>query len=404
MKQNKTVTKVVLTFFLLVIFFLGGFYLGRIDLRPGTTGNSANGYTLSGDIKSTKDNVNVNLLWEVWSLIDQGYLKKNLDGQQLLYGAVKGLVNGLKDPYSAFLTPAETTDYQSSNAGEFEGIGTTLKQDGDYVSIESPVDGAPAQKAGLLAGDVILKVDGVSMQKLSVYEVASKIRGKAGTDVKLTIFRPSTNKQLELSITRQKINIDNVTVSKIEDGIYKIKIFKFTEESVEVFNQEWDKAVIEVKANNAKGVVIDLRNNPGGYVNSVEYVLGDLLKNGTLIFSEQDRDGNKVDHKVTRDGRLVNMPIVVLVNQGSASASEIFSGAIQDNGRGAIIGMQTVGKGVEQRLIPLSDGSTLQMVFQRWLTPDGKNISPESPIKPDTSIDDYDKQDQEALAQLKTKL
>src|SRR3990167_10650755 len=148
MNDNKAVTKVVLTFFLIVAVFMGGFYLGKVDLQ-NSSGGSVNGdYTLTGDLKDQKGQVNVNLLWDVWSMIETEYINKDLNGQELLYGAVRGLVNGLKDPYTAFLTPDETRDYQSSNKGEFEGIGTTLRQEGDYVAIESPIDGYPAKKAG----------------------------------------------------------------------------------------------------------------------------------------------------------------------------------------------------------------------------------------------------------------
>ncbi|KXK09617.1 MAG: Carboxy-terminal processing protease CtpB precursor [candidate division WS6 bacterium OLB21] len=319
----------------------------------------------------------------------------------MLYGAVKGLVSGLGDKYTAFLTPEETKQYLSSNKGEFEGIGTTLRQEGEYAAVESPIDGSPAKQAGLEPGDIILEVDGSDMQGKSVYEVAATIRGQAGTDVLLALFRPESSKRYEVTITRAKIDLDNIVIEDIEDGYLKVKIYKFTEDSVEAFNKQWDSIVDQIIAKNPKGIVVDVRNNPGGFVNSVEYVLGEFLPRNSMIFREEDRRGNKTEHRVNRDGRLLNMPMVVIVNDGSASASEIFAGAISDNSRAKVIGSKTVGKGVEQRLITLRDGSTLQLVFQKWLTPSGKNINQDDPIVPDILVDDYEEQDAKALEELK---
>jgi len=245
-------------------------------------------------------------------------------------------------------------------------------------------------------------VDDKSTRGLSVFQVASSIRGTAGTQVTLQIYRNSTDKEFSVTITRQKIDIDNISLQELEDDIVKIKIYKFTEETVAAFNYQWDQTVEKILAKpRLSGIIVDLRNNPGGYVNSVEYVLGEFLQKGKVIFLEQDRNGKSIEHKVERTGKFLDVPIVVIVNAGSASASEIFAGAMQDNGRAKIIGNETVGKGVEQKLITLSDGSTLQLVFQKWLTPSGKNISKESPIKPDEVVEDYNKQDSRALELLK---
>lgn len=401
-KHTKFITYLLLIFILIVGFFLGGFYLGtqNIQSQNSTTGSSRSDYQLTGAKKEFKQ-VDLGLLWEVWELIDAEYINKEVDGQELLYGAVKGLVSGLGDKYTAFLTPEETKQYLSSNKGEFEGIGTTLRQEGEYAAVESPIDGSPAKQAGLEPGDIILEVDGSDMQGKSVYEVAATIRGQAGTDVLLALFRPESSKRYEVTITRAKIDLDNIVIEDIEDGYLKVKIYKFTEDSVEAFNKQWDSIVDQIIAKNPKGIVVDVRNNPGGFVNSVEYVLGEFLPRNSMIFREEDRRGNKTEHRVNRDGRLLNMPMVVIVNDGSASASEIFAGAISDNNRAKVIGSKTVGKGVEQRLITLRDGSTLQLVFQKWLTPSGKNINQDDPIVPDILVDDYEEQDAKALEELK---
>jgi carboxyl-terminal processing protease len=397
----KGVLKYIVMFLLVSGFFIVGFFTGRYDYSKTSLSLGGGQYTLTGDLKSTENSVNVNILWEVWDELDKEYINSNLDGQKLIYGAVKGLISSLDDPYTAFLTPAESVEYMKSNKGEYDGIGATLKQVGTYAAIESSIDNTPAQKAGLLAGDVILEVDHQSMENKTVYDVVGLIRGVAGTQVTLKLHRPSTNKDFDVTITRGTIAVDNVSFKQLPNGIAELKVYKFTEADVNAFNKLWDQAVNQVVNSNAKGVVIDLRNNPGGFVSAVEYALGEFFPKGTVVFMEESKDGVRVEHKVSRDGRLLNMPVVVLVNEGSASASEIFSGAIQDLGRGKIVGTNTVGKGVEQKLIPLSDGSLLQVVFQRWLTPKGNNISKDQPIHPDIIIEDPDAQDQKALDLLK---
>lgn len=403
-QQTKAVTKVIIVFFLVVMFFLGGFLLGRLDLQSadGQSGsNTASQYRVRGDLKTEYKDVDVDLLWEIWDIIESEYIESDVDGQELLYGAARGLVTGLDDKYTAFLSPDETSQYLSSNKGEFEGIGTTLRQEGEFTVVESPIDGSPAQQAGLQPGDLILEVDGNDVQGKTVYEVAATIRGEAGSDVILALFRPDSAERYEVTITRAKIDLDNITLEDLGDGYYKVKIFKFTEESVEAFNSQWDAIANELAGKqNVKGIVVDVRNNPGGYVNSVEYVLGDFLKEGLIIFQEEDRAGRVVNHTVRRQGRLLDIPVTVITNEGSASASEIFAGAMQDHSRATVIGTQTVGKGVEQRLITLSDGSTLQLVFQKWLTPSGKNISADDPIIPDIEVEDYEEQESRALSEL----
>ncbi|MEI7578842.1 MAG: S41 family peptidase [bacterium] len=404
--MNKKLVRFVLKFSIffvsLVIFFIGGFLIGRMNLL-NRIGERAINYSVTGDIKTQYYNIDLKMLWKVWDTVETQYINKNVNGKDLYYGAIKGLVSGLNDPYTNYLNPDETQEYLKSNAGEFEGIGATLKQDGDLVLVESPLDGSPAQKAGILAGDVILKVNNEDMQSQSVYNVAAKIRGPKDTDVTIVIYRPSQSKQLELTITRQKIDMNNVVYQGTKDGIAEIKIYKFTEESLEKFNTEWDTAVEQaLKDNNGtKGIIIDLRNNPGGYVKSVEYVLGEFLPKNTVIYQEEDRDGNKIKYKVTRTGKFLDIPLLVLVNEGSASASEIFSAAIQDNHRGKVVGMPTVGKGVEQKPIVFDDGSMLQLVFQKWLTPDGRNISKTDPITPDEKVEEYEQQDIKAREMLK---
>ncbi len=389
-------------FLLISAIFVVGIYIGRMNPDPKQL--DSKGYNITGELKSDYKNVDVNLLWEVWQKLEDEHISSEIDPKNLVYGAVRGMVNSLDDPYTSFLEPTEVSDYKDSNAGEYQGIGATLKQEGSYVGVESPVDKSPAQKAGIKAGDLILKVDEADMFNKSIYDAVSVIRGEAGTSVKLDIFRPSEQKEYTFNIVREKIDIDNIALEDLGGGYYKIKLYKFTESDIQEFVTMWDTVITELVAKKPVGVVVDLRNNPGGYVSGVEYVLGDFLESGKIALIEESKNGLRNEHIIQRTGRLLNVPIVVMVNSGSASASEIFAGAIQDYGRGKIIGQKTVGKGVEQKLVTLSDGSLLQVVFQKWLTPLGKNISKNDPITPDVIIKDEDITDQKALEVLSGKI
>lgn len=374
-----------------------GFILGRVDLYRNITESLQNKYTLTGDLKSQYKSVDVNILWETWSKLESEYINSNIDKQNMVYGAVKGMIGSLNDPYTNFLTPQDTIEYEKSNKGIYEGIGATLRQEGSYVAIETVLDGSPAQESELKANDIILEVDKNSMENKTVFEVVALIRGTEGTAVELKIWRQSTLKEFSVSIIRAQIIVDNIEFEKLDSNVGMLTIHKFTEEDVSSFNQLWDTVAKEIQDSNVKKLIIDLRNNPGGYVASVEYMLGDFIPKNSVIFIEENKGGLKVEHKVERTGRFLDIPIVVLVNEGSASASEIFAGAIQDHVRGKVIGAKTVGKGVEQKVLSLSDGSILQVVFQKWLTPKGRNISKTEPITPDVIEEDSTKQEAKAL-------
>lgn len=398
--NTKNNSKYLLMLLGAIVLFIGGYQTSRLGILD--VASKAKTYQISGDLKAEKNGVNVDLLWEIWDTLEGEYIDpEEIDGQKLLYGAADGLVEGLGDKYTNYLTPEEKEDYLSSNKREFQGIGTTLAEDEGAVIIETPVDGSPAQRAGLKPSDIILKVDDEDIQGKSVIEVATMIRGDANTKVRITFYRPSTNETNEVEIVREVINLEILETKNLGNGIALLKIYQFTDETVEIFNREWDKEVNEVVQSNPKGLVIDLRNNPGGFVDAVKYTLGEFLPQGTVVFQEETRSGKRTSFKVNRNGKLQNIPLVVLVNEGSASSSEIFAGAIQDNERGKIVGTETVGKGVEQRLVNLSDGSMLQVVFQKWLTPKGRNISADEPITPDFEVKEPEDQLEKAKDLLK---
>ncbi|HEB13715.1 MAG TPA: S41 family peptidase [candidate division CPR3 bacterium] len=386
-KQKFPAIKVLIVILSGVVIFLIGVFVGRVDIESLTTVGDSRDYVLTGDFYEKSDQVNVNLLWEAWGALEDNYIDKDLNGEDLLNGAVRGLTESLNDPYTFFLSPEENQEYLDGNSSTYQGIGTTLRFNGEYTAIESPIDGFPAREAGLEPGDLILEVDGEDVRNQSAVLVASKIRGDAGTVVTLKIFKVKIQEEQTVEITRQQIDLDNITFEDLGDGIVKIKMIKFTEETLAAFNTQWDSVIQDVLSSNPKGIIIDLRNNPGGFVDAALYTSSEFLERGDVVLIEEDRNGKRETHKVSRAGLLRSVPIVIIVNEGSASASEIFAGALQDHDRATVIGMKTVGKGVEQRRVELQDGSSMHIVFRRWLTPNGKNFTAESPIEPDIEID-----------------
>jgi len=344
--------------------------------------------TSSNIIQSTASIESSQYVTEVYNLIKDKFIGDTPQGRNLDYAKIKGIVESLDSKYTSFLTPEEAAEYKKAEDPNFEGIGVSLKFNGEGTEIETVMSNYPAEKAGLKAKDFILKVDDCETLGKYPAEVASKVRGRSGTKVKLEIARKGESNTLVFEITRESIDIDNLSYKKLDGGIYKIDIFQFIDVSADAFNSSWDKIVNEISAaGDAKGIIIDLRNNPGGYVISVKHILEEFFSNGAVLFKEREKNSAENVYKDFRVGKFENLPVTVIVNEGSASASEIFSSSIQDNNRGKIVGMKTVGKGVEQQALELSDGSMLIVVFQEWLTPNGRNITEENPITPDYELE-----------------
>lgn len=306
--------------------------------------------------------------------------------EELTYDAIKGVVSGLNDPYTSFLTPEEAEEYMKGISGEFEGIGVVLGQREGFVLVETVMEGRPAESAGIKNGDLIIKVDDNDITGKTPSEAAQLIRGPKGSKVKLDIFR-NESEELEIEIERQTIEIDSISWKKHNDNTAIIDILQFSDSSAFDFNTQWDNVVNEISNDeNIANLVIDLRNNPGGYVFSVKYVLEEFMENGEILFKEKEKNKPESEIIDRRLGAFEDMNVVVLVNEGSASASEIFASSFQDNERGVVIGQKTVGKGVEQQLLNQDDGSILIVVFQQWLSPNSRSITKDSPITPDIEV------------------
>lgn len=326
---------------------------------------------------------------EVYKIFQEEYIGELPDKDELTYGVVKGLISSLNDPYTFFLDPEETKDYLSSRSPNFEGIGITLRYLNNNTEVETVLSGYPAESAGIKSGDIIVRVDNESVEGIQPNVVATKIRGEKGSDVVVEVFRPSESRLIQFTITRTSIEVSNVNYEKLEEGVYRISISQFIDENVEKFNRSWNDVVNNILAEGQpKSIVVDLRNNPGGYVDSVKYVLEEFLPMNSVLMSEETREDGIITYRDQRVGKFESVELVVLVNEGSASASEIFAGAVQDNQRGSVVGNETTGKGVEQKVITdLPNDSLLIIVFQKWLTPSGRNVTKDNPIKPDLQVE-----------------
>ncbi len=322
-------------------------------------------------------------LLQVWNQVHTQYVNANVNDHDLLQGAMTGLVAGLGDPYSEYMNADTAKQFQSEISGTFEGVGMQVGYKNNKVTIIAPLPGSPAEKAGLLAGDMIVTVDGKDTSAMTLDAVVSAIRGKQGTTVTLTIQRGTDQQQKSYTITRESITVDSVQ-AKVTTYNGK-KIAEFT---ISSFDQDTG-AQLRTKAKNINaasldGILLDVRNNPGGYLDQAIDVASEFMPSGVVV-SEIDRNGKKNSYSANGRADLAKGKIVVLVNGGSASASEIVAGALQDSGRGTILGEQTFGKGSVQDYQTLADGSSLKLTIAKWYTPKGRSIS-EKGITPDVVV------------------
>lgn len=299
------------------------------------------------------------------NLLNKLYVEE-LDFEKMEEGIYAGLVDSLGDPYTSYMSKAELTSFMEDTDGSFYGIGVQVtmdKIDGSLLII-SPIEGTPAAEAGILAQDKIIKVDGKDVSGADMDQAVSMMKGKEGTEVTVTIYRTSTGEVLDFVIKRAEINMDSVAYEMLENQIGYIKITQFRKNTYDQFKKAYDN----LTSQGQKGLIIDVRNNPGGLVDTVEKI-GDLLvPEGTLVYTI-DKEGNREDF--VSDAKQIQVPLCVLVNGSSASASEILSGAVQDMGVGKLVGTQTFGKGLVQGLYSLSDGSGVKITIQKYYTPKG---------------------------------
>jgi carboxyl-terminal processing protease len=328
--------------------------------------------------------VNYDLLWKAIDAVNSKYIEKKPTPEQFLYGAIKGAVESTGDPYTTFFTPQEFESFKSDLRGSFDGIGAEIAKRDGYITIVAPIDDSPAKKAGVLAKDIILEVDGKSTTGWSVEEAVSKIRGTRGTKVKLQIAREGRTKPFDIEIVRDKIEIKSVKLEYKDLNNKKIAVLtisRFGDDTDQLF----EKYANEILRSNASGLVVDLRNNPGGYLQTAVDLASQWVKPGEVVVTEERTGSQPFVYNSKGNSRLGSLKTVVLINGGSASASEILAGALRDHNLAQLVGETSFGKGSVQELVELDKKSAVKITVARWITPGGKNLNKEG-LHPDVEV------------------
>jgi carboxyl-terminal processing protease len=396
-ENNKKIFNFLGVILLAVSCFGFGLFFGRTFKNLGgqkTLGLSD--YKLSDDPQRELD-----LFWEVWNSVEKYYVDPDkVDTQEMYYGAIKGMVNSTDDPATLFFTPEETEEFNNQSAGKlYEGIGAELGYKEGLIRVVAPIEGSPAEKAGLRPNDIIIKVDDYEIKSSdNIYDVVDMIRGEAGTEVVLTILRGDENEVKEVSINRGKIDLPSISVKKpsqfsselkkYDNVVAVIDVSRFTDEDDFIWKRNWDNAVDQVVNGGYKKIIVDLRDNPGGYFSSATYAADEFIEGSNIIATQKNRAGEVEEFKAGRKGDLeTDVQIVVLVNEGSASASEILAGALQHYNEAEVIGMPTFGKGTAQIIVPLEGNASLHLTTIKWLLPNGEWITTDNPVVPDTKVE-----------------
>jgi carboxyl-terminal processing protease len=400
--KNKTLQMLLVILLTFFVGFLVGTFKVNLDWK-----NYKPVFNISGkEPPAGVINIDFNPFWNVWQSLQANYYDKSkLDQQKMLDGAISGMVAALGDPFTMYLPPVQNSDFKQSLAGQFSGIGAELGTKGKDIIVIAPLDGSPAEKDGIKAGDIVLKVDGQPVAGVDLAKVVTQIRGAKGTPVTLTVEH-TNGKQADITIVRDTITVKSVVMNiqsaKCSDSgctnvskdacsgngcteFAYIRLSQFGDNT----NAEWESLVkgIAEKINqdkNIKGVVFDLRNNPGGYLTDAQFIASEFLPMGTEVVSE-DNGIAQNQLNVQRQGLLLTPKIVILINKGSASASEIVSGALRDNKRAILVGETSYGKGTVQEAQDLGDGSGLHVTIAKWLTPNGTWVNGKG-LTPDVAV------------------
>ena len=376
-KAAKTILVLVLAVVLLTGAFSGGFIAGH--LMPVGGGVSVLDQFIPQSQSPTEDQKastpgNVQELfvpfWEAWNIIHNQYVDQPVDDVKLMQGAIRGMMDALGDKQTFYMEPQVYKNETSSLQGSYEGIGAYVDTTGEYLMIISPIDGSPAEQAGLKPGDKVIAIDGKSMDGVKAEDARLMVLGPQGTQVTLTVSRDGESEPMQFVITRGKITVASAEGKMLDNGIAYVDINTFGEKTIQELRDTLDTLLKQ----NPKGIVIDLRNNPGGYLNTAVEVASEFIDKGVILY-EKYGDGTQDEYKALGHGRATKLPLVVLINEGSASASEILAGALQDYGRATLVGVQSYGKGSVQNWQPLSnDQGAARVTVAKWLTPKERAI------------------------------
>ena len=340
------------------------------------------------------DSVLRDLFWETHETLLSKYIAPGeLDEEDLLYGAIRGMVAAAGDPHTSFFTPVEAQQFLEDASGHFDGIGAEIGIRNGLLTVVSPLAGSPASRSGLLSGDIIVAIDGEDTAMMTLEEAVSKIRGLSGTEVRLEIFREGEADTREVRIVRERIDIPTLAVSTPEEGIIHIELYSFSEDAPQLFREQIEQIVTQ----GTKGLVLDMRNNPGGFLDASIEIAELFLERGEISVIERQRDQADVGYQAEGTGPLRDVPVVVLLNGGSASAAEILAGALRDNRGALLVGETTFGKGTVQEFPPLTGGAALKVTTGEWLTPNEVSLR-DGGLEPDIEIvDDPETNADEAL-------
>ncbi len=370
--ENRT-SRTILLVFLALIFVAGAFSAG---LWIGSNLSRRTVATEIPEIVSTQEaETDTQTLfepfWQAWDLVHQEYYEQPVDNTLLMQGAIRGMMDSLGDPHTSYMNPDELQQANMPLEGSYEGIGAWVDASGDYLTIISPMPGTPAERAGLKSGDRIIAVDGEDKTGIDPSIVLRGVLGPAGTDVTLTIWREGEIEPFDVTITREEIILESITGKMLDDNIAYIQLSSFGETTAADLRAKLE----ELLANDPAGLILDMRNNGGGYLDTAVSVISEFISSGTALIEEYG-DGTRTTHSIQPGGIATEIKLAVLVNEGSASASEITAGAIQDDDRGVLIGTTTYGKGSVQQWIDLvNDQGAVRVTVAHWLTPEGRQIN-----------------------------
>ncbi len=382
--QKPTMMKWVLGLLIVFIVVGGAFRLGYVFGERGYTFNPKN-FTVVNKSDSPRE-VDYNLLWQAIKIVQDKYIDgNNIDPTKVLYGAIQGAVSAAGDEYTQFFDPKSLSDFRTDLQGSFSGIGAEIGVRDKGIVIVAPLDDSPAKKAGILAQDYIVRINGESTDGMSVDGAVSKIRGEAGTEVTLTLFREGGDGTFDVKIVRQKIEIKSVKLEyKDIDNrhIAVITISKFGDDTKSLL----DNAIADVVKTNPAGIILDLRNNPGGYLETSVEVASEWLEKDKLVVKEEHSEKDVITYNSDGGNQLGKFKTVVLINGGSASAAEILAGALKDNNKAMLIGEKSFGKGSVQELVPLGKDMAVKVTVAKWITPGGKNLNHDG-LDPDAKVE-----------------
>lgn len=371
-----------------VVIFFGG-YTYRLAVDNNAASALPFGDFLRQEVVQTPGNLPSGLLGSVLDHIQNDYLRRPADEKKLFYGAIAGTVAALEDPYSVFFDPEAAKAFDEHIEGSFDGIGAEIGVKDGQLTVVAPLPKTPAATAGLKPGDRILAIDKTDTQGMSVDEAVRRIRGQKGSQVVLTVYTPDAERSRDVTITRDSIEVPAMEWSE-KDGIVTINLYQFSAN----LPGEFQKSVNDILLKQPKGILLDMRNNPGGYLEGAVDLAGSFLERGQAVVTEDFGDGKIKQYSASGSAQLAGVPMVVLVNQGTASAAEILAGALMDHRVATVVGEKTFGKGTVQSYETLPDGSALKLTVAKWLTPSGATIEKEGIVpqqlitQPDDATED----------------